>query len=203
MNENSVCKEERIPRSIDISDEDVYDAMKEIPGYLDITPGDFTEVYRHAYARAVERLSRNIKAGDVMTKKVISVKNDTPLVEAAQTLGDQDISGFPVVHNSGIIVGILSEKNFLSHMGAPQNKMTFMKVVAECLKGKGCAAVSIRGQTACDIMTSPAVTVVEDTSIVEIANTFTKKNINRVPVMDEKGRMVGIVSRADIVRHSF
>jgi len=202
VNEDFVCKEGSIPRSIDISDEDVYDAMKKIPGYLDITPGDFKEVYRHAYARAVERLTRNIKAGDVMTKKVISVKSDTPLLEASQTLGDKDISGFPVVDNSGTVVGILSEKDFLRHMGAPQNKMTFMKVVAECLKGKGCAAVSIRGQTAGDIMTSPAVTVVEDTSIVDIANIFTEKNINRVPVVDEKGKMVGIVSRADIVRHS-
>jgi CBS domain-containing protein len=82
-----------------------------------------------------------------------------------------------------------------------QDTETFMGVVAECLKGLGCVAVSIRGQNAEDIMTSPAVTVNEETSIREIANLLTEKNINRVPVINRKGRLVGIISRADIVRH--
>jgi len=201
MNENRECNEGGIPQSIDISDEDVYDAMKEIPGYLDITPGDFKEVYRHAYKRAVERLTRSVKAGDVMTRKVVSVSKETPLQEVAQVLGNRNISGVPVVDWEGRVAGIISEKDFLRHMGA-KDKMTFMTVVAECLKGKGCVAVTIRGQTAGDIMSSPAITVAEGTSVLEIANIFTQKNINRVPVINEEGTLVGIVSRADIVRQS-
>jgi CBS domain-containing protein len=80
-----------------------------------------------------------------------------------------------------------------------QDAKNFMGVVAECLKGKGCVAVPIRGQNAEDIMTSPAVTVNEETSIMEIANILTEKNINRVPVINQQGRLVGIISRADVV----
>ncbi len=198
----SIHSEERdmgIPRSVDITDEDVYDAMKEIPGYLDITPGDFKEVYRHAYRRAVERLKRSIKAKDVMTRDVVFVDINTPMKEVAQTLGSHGISGLPVVDLDGAVVGVLSEKDFLRHMGA-EEKMTFMGFVAECLKEKGCVALSIRDKTAGDIMVSPAVTVDEVRPIVEIATFFREKNINRVPVVDEKGKLLGIVSRADIIQ---
>jgi CBS-domain-containing membrane protein len=186
-------------RPVDISDDDIYDAMKEIPGYLDITPGDFKEVFRFAYQHAVERLS-SVKAGDVMVTEVVSVTRKTPLDQVAAVMARHGISGVPVVEEGERVVGIISEKDFLTRMGE-QDTETFMGVVAECLKGLGCVAVSIRGQNAEDIMTSPAVTVNEETSIREIANLLTEKNINRVPVINRKGHLVGIISRADIVRH--
>ena len=186
-------------RPVDISDDDIYDAMKEIPGYLDITPGDFKEVFRFAYQHAVERLS-SVKAGDVMVTEVVSVTRKTPLDQVAAVMARHGISGVPVVEEGEGVVGVISEKDFLTRMGE-QDTETFMGVVAECLKGLGCVAVSIRGQNAEDIMTSPAVTVNEETSIREIANLLTEKNINRVPVINRKGHLVGIISRADIVRH--
>jgi len=186
-------------RPVDISDDDIYDAMKEIPGYLDITPGDFKEVFRFAYQHAVERLS-SVKAGAAMVREVISVTRKTPLVQVAEAMARHGVSGVPVVEEGERVVGVISEKDFLTRMGE-QDAKTFMGVVAECLKGKGCVAVPIRGQNAEDIMTSPAVTVNEESSIMEIANILTEKNINRVPVINRKGHLVGIISRADIVRH--
>ena len=184
-------------RPVDISDDDIYDAMKEIPGYLDITPGDFKEVYRFAYQHAVERFS-SVKAGAAMVREVISVTRKTPLVQVAEAMARHGVSGVPVVEEGERVVGVISEKDFLTRMGE-QDTETFMGVVAECLKGKGCVAVPIRGQNAEDIMTSPAVTVNEETSIMEIANIFTEKNINRVPVINQQDRLVGIITRADVV----
>ena len=188
-------------RPVDISDDDIYDAMKEIPGYLDITPGDFKEVYLFAYQHAVERISA-VKAGDAMVRKVVSVTRKTSLVEVAETMARHGVSGVPVVEEGERVVGVISEKDFLTRMGE-EDAETFMGVVAECLKGKGCVAVPVRGQNAEDIMTSPAVTVDEETSIREIAIIFTEKNINRVPVINQEGRLVGIISRADVVRGQF
>jgi CBS domain-containing protein len=61
-------------------------------------------------------------------------------------------------------------------------------------------AVSVRAQKAEDIMSSPAIVVKEETTAMQIADIFTEKNINRVPVVDEKGILLGIVSRADILK---
>jgi CBS domain-containing membrane protein len=191
-----------LSRAIDITDEDVYEAMKEIPGYVDITTGDFKEIYRHAYTHAVERFLRAVKAKDIMTKKVVSVNSDTPLTEVARLLGVHGISGLPVVGEGGGVVGVVSEKDFIRHMGV-QDKTTFMMVLAECLEGKACSIEPVRGRAAGDIMSSPAITVEEDRSIIEIMAVFKEKNINRVPVLNAKGDLVGIVSRADILQSGF
>ncbi len=199
MNKDTECKGIDIPLPADISDEDVYDAMKEIPGYLDITPGDFKEVFHLAYRHAVDRFACSVKTKDVMTKNVAFVTGKTSLKEAADTMAHNGISGVPVVEDNTKVIGILSEKDFLSHMGA-QDTITFMGVVAECLKGSECVAVPIRELKAEDIMTSPAITVDQDTTIMEVANTFKEKKINRVPVTDKDGNLSGIISRADILQ---
>jgi CBS domain-containing membrane protein len=186
---------------VDISDDDIYEAMKDISGYLDITPADFKEVYLKAYRHAVTRLTRSVKARDVMTRDVASVGPDTPLEDVAQMMADRKVSGVPVVDRAGKVVGVISEKDFLVHLGTGEPR-TFMEVVAECLKGSGCLAAPLRSYGAADFMNSPAVTVTEETPVMEIAQTFLQHKINRVPVVDHDGRLMGIVSRADVVRSS-
>jgi CBS domain-containing membrane protein len=193
--------EKNYPGEIDISDKDAYEAMKGIPGYLDITPGDFRELYKFAYNHALSRITRSIKARDIMTRDVISVEKDVSLRRVAELMARNAISGIPVVKKDKKVVGIISEKDFLSRMGGKRPK-SIMGVIAECLKGKGCVALSVREQNARDIMTSPAITVSEETAVDEIAGIFTEKNINRVPVINPDGVLTGIVSRADIVRAS-
>jgi CBS-domain-containing membrane protein len=75
-----------------------------------------------------------------------------------------------------------------------------MHIIAQCLSTKGCIAIPMRTGHAKDIMTSPAQTVSESTPIFEIASVFAEKEINRVPVLDENGHLVGIVARTDIFR---
>ena len=197
MDENINRKD--VPLSIEISDDDIYEAMKSIPGYLDITPADLKEIYKFAYRHAWERITQSVRAHDIMTKQVFSAKKDTPLKEVAGLMAKEKISGIPVLEDDGKVAGIISEKDFLSSMGS-KDKTHFMAFVAECLGGKGCAAFPVSLQKAEDIMTSPAIVVREDATVFEISNIFTQKNINRVPVTDREGKLLGIVSRADIVR---
>lgn len=187
---------------VDISDDDIFEAMRSIPGYLDITPGDFKEVYLRAYRHAVERLTHSVKAEDVMTREVAFVREDTPLNEVAALMSERKISGVPVVDDSQKVVGMMSERDFLAVMGA-ERADNFMTVVAQCLLGKGCLAAPFRAKFARDIMTYPAVTVTKETPIVEIAATLSEKKINRVPVVEDNGVLIGIVSRADVLRSPF
>ena len=184
---------------VDMSDEDILDAMKSIPGYLDITPGDFKEIFRYAYRHAIERIAKSLVAKDVMTEKLISVTPDTSLKETSARMAAHGISGVPVIDESNSVVGVISEKDFLFHMGEKKTRST-MEVITQCLSSKGCVAVSMHTGFAKDIMTSPALTVFDDTPVFEIASIFAEKNINRVPVLDQNGHLVGIVARADIFR---
>ncbi|MDA8306877.1 MAG: CBS domain-containing protein [Deltaproteobacteria bacterium] len=186
---------------VGLTDQDVYEAMKSIPGYLDITPRDFKELYCHAYLKAIERISKSVLARDMMTKEVLSVSPDTPLDEVADLMGRRGISGLPVTDEAGRVLGVISEKDFLSRMGeaGPKN---FMIVIANCLRAKGCVALPIRAKKAADIMSSPAVTVNESSSYSEIADLIAKKGINRVPVTDAEGRLIGIITRHDLIEAS-
>ncbi len=184
---------------VNLSDEDIMDAMKSIPGYLDITPGDFKEIFQYAYRHAIERVAQSLAAKDVMTEKVVFAALDTSLKETAARMASHGISGVPVLNESKIVAGVISEKDILYHMGEKKTRSP-MEVIYQCLSSKGCVAVSMRTGFAKDIMTSPAITVFEDTSVFEIATIFAEKTINRVPVVDKKGHLVGIVARADIFR---
>jgi CBS domain-containing membrane protein len=187
------------PGPLDISDEDVLTAMREIGGYIDITAGDFKALYRIAHRQALKRLMGAVRAGDLMTREVVFVERTTPLARVAETMAHHTISGVPVVEREGSVAGMLSEKDFLRQM-LPEGSGSFIGLIAECLRAKGCLALPIRKQNAGDIMNAPAITVVEATSLAEIIRLFREQRINRVPVLNEQGRLVGIVTRADVLR---
>jgi CBS domain-containing protein len=109
-------------------------------------------------------------ARDLMTSDVLTVPPDLPVQELAQRLVYHRVSGMPVVDAEGRLIGIVSEGDIIAKPGG----------------------------TVGEIMTREVITVDEDTPASEIAALMARKNIKRVPVMRE-GRLVGIVSRADIV----
>ena len=184
--------------SIDLSEDDVMAAMKSMEGYIDITPGDFTEIYRVAFRYAVDRLSRLVSAQDIMTRQVITVAPDTGLADIARKMAAANISGVPVVYPDQTIAGIISEKDFLSGMGGDTSG-GFMEVIAQCLSNRGCLAMPIRGKPARDIMKSPVITAYPDTPVSELSKKLAEHSINRIPVITRDGKLAGIVSRGDII----
>ena len=114
-----------------------------------------------------------MKARDIMTRKVISIHPSASAQEAAQLLYCKRISGLPVVDDLGTIIGIITEADIISK-------------------------VDREGLSVGDIMCSELIAVDEETPVNEIASMMTERHIKRVPVVCE-GKVVGIVSRADIV----
>ena len=189
------------PPRVDISEQDVVQAMSAIQGYIDITPGDFREVYRAAYSLAVKRLLTSLKAADLMTEAVHLVEEEMPLVAAAALLAEKGISGAPVVDGAGTIVGVVSEKDFLREMGFVTTP-SFMQIATHCLNDKSCMICRLRNKVVGDIMSRPPVTGSPEMTIGEISQLFQAREINRLPIVAADGRPVGIVTRTDLA-HSF
>lgn len=181
-----------------LSDQDIYEAMKEILGYLDITPGNFKTLYEIAHKHTLKRITDSVRAKDIMTREVVTVQASTPLSEAATLMASKRISGVPVVADNSHVVGVLSERDFLSQMGNT-NTTRFMDVVARCLTAKGCAAMAIRAKTVRDIMTTPAITVAQETRFLDASTLLKKQKINRLPVTDQQGLLVGIITRENVI----
>jgi CBS domain-containing membrane protein len=175
--------------------------MTSIQGYIDITPGDFKEIYQAAYSLAIKRLLASLKASDLMTGEVHLVNREMSLVAAAALLAEKRISGAPVVDNDGKIVGVVSEKDFLREMGFVTTP-SFMQVATHCLNDKSCMISRLRNRIVGDIMSSPPVTGSPDMTIGEISQLFISRKINRLPVISAAGRPIGIVTRTDMA-HSY
>jgi len=185
--------------TLPISDEDIFQAMKQIPGYLDITPSDFREVYLVAFAQAMSRMKNAITADQIMTRDVITASENTSLMEVAKKMADNKISGLPVVRDDLSVAGVISDKDFLKRMN-DDHTPSFMRVVLQCLETTGCLAAGFKDLVAADIMSAPCITIVPQTPLMEIANLMDQKNINRVPVIDDQSKLLGIIARSDIVQ---
>jgi CBS domain-containing membrane protein len=183
----------------ELADQDILEAMKTIPGYLDITPADFKEIYLHAFQLAIERLSRSVIARHIMTKAVVWVRPETSVMKVAEEMALKGVSGVPVLDDENRVLGIISEKDILNRLGdgAPQN---VMGVIARCLQAQKCLAQPLRGQTARDIMSSPIISLRPEATLGEISSLFHARHINRAPVLDPQDRLLGIVSRGDIIK---
>lgn len=186
---------------LDIANEDVIEAMKTIPGYIDITPGDFKEVYQAAYALAVKRLFNTLTAEAIMAGSVLLIGGDTALVEAAAMLAEAQVSGAPVVDRDGRIAGVVSEKDFLREMGVG-DKPSFMRIATHCLNHQGCMIGKLHHKTVADIMTRPPITGSPEMTVGSISQLFAERQINRLPIVDNQRRPIGIVTRTDLA-HSF
>jgi CBS domain-containing membrane protein len=186
---------------LDISEEDVIEAMKAVQGYLDITPRDFREVYQMAYGLAIKRLFDTLKAVNIMSKPVVLIDQGLELVKAAALLTENRISGAPVVNPDGRLVGIVSEKDFLKEMGFGATP-SFMQIATHCLNNKSCMISRLHKKTVGDIMTTPPITGTSDMTVGAISVLFFENKINRLPIIDHDERPIGIVTRTDLA-HSF
>jgi CBS domain-containing protein len=137
---------------------------------------------------------------DAMTPSVVSVHPSTPLREVAQALIDNGISGVPVVDVDGAVLGVVSEADLLvKEQGADAiHHRPLARFIGESAESRAQLA-KVGALTAAAAMTAPAITITSSRSIREAAATMTSRNVNRLPVVDD-GRLVGIISRADLVR---
>jgi CBS domain-containing protein len=142
-----------------------------------------------------------MKVEALMHRDVVTVRRDTPLREVARLLVEQRVSGLPVVDEAGAVVGVVSEADFLiRERGEPTERPRWLERVFR--GGEGLTAeelVKVRAMTAAEAMTAPAVVVDPATTVESAARTMIERRINRLPVVS-RGRLVGIVTRADVVR---
>ena len=144
-----------------------------------------------------------MNAFNVMNPNVVSVGPDVSINQIARTLVENGISAVPVVDESGAPVGMVSEGDLIPRreLQREARRDWWLDLLAEgeALSPDFLASLKARNQKATDVMTCPVVTVHPDTNVTEIAQLLATHRIKRVPVVQD-GRVVGIVSRADLLR---
>ncbi|WP_405828391.1 MULTISPECIES: CBS domain-containing protein [unclassified Streptomyces] len=130
---------------------------------------------------------KQLKVADLMTDEVVSVAPATAFKDVAKLLAQYDISGIPVLDDEDRVVGVVSQTDLLAHRArgsAPSEQ----------------GSTEAGPPTAGDVMSAPAVTVHAEEAAADAARLMTRRGIERLPVVDVEDRLVGIVTRRDLLR---
>lgn len=178
---------------MELTDDDILDAMRHIPGYLDITTEDFRLIYHLAHRHALERLFVGVTAGRLMRSAIEPLKPDTTLDIAARTLADSGYKGLPVVDANGYVIGMLTETDFLKRLKAGN----FLELLLRMLEDSFEFTHSCHETAVSVAMTQPAVTVSRDAGFLEILEAFHGHGGRSMPVVGADGRLLGLLLRKD------
>ncbi|MFE3579351.1 CBS domain-containing protein [Streptomyces vinaceus] len=130
---------------------------------------------------------KHLKVADLMTDEVVSVAPGTAFKDVAKLLAQYDISGVPVLDDEDRVVGVVSQTDLLARTVPGPHRPEQ-------------GATATHPPTAGDVMSVPAVSVHAEETVADAARLMTRRSIERLPVVDVEDRLVGIVTRRDLLR---
>ena len=145
----------------------------------------------------MSRLPRHRAVSDVMTSQVHVATPLTPFKLLVRLIEENRVSAIPIVDQQGIPIGIVSETDLLLKQRRPELESSRDLLHVQKRRHERAKAA---GTVASEVMTSPAITVGSDTSLSQAARLMQEGNIRRLVVVDERGRIAGIVSRSDLLQ---
>ena len=139
--------------------------------------------------------------GSVMTADVVRATYGTPFKEVARLLAEHGVSGLPVLDDDEKVIGVISASDLLVRQagrpGPTAPRRFRLRLPARGVRRRAARA---RARTAGQLMSAPPVTVHAEASVAEAARTMARHTVQRLPVVDEEHRLVGIVTRPDLLR---
>jgi CBS domain-containing protein len=132
-----------------------------------------------------------LSVGDVMTREVCVVRRSTPLKEVARQLVEHGVSALPVLDEEDRLLGVVSEADLVGRASSDVRGDRWRRPFRR---------LPPSGGNAKDLMTTPVITVSAGTAVSRAARLMQARGVKRLVVVDPEGRLVGVVSRADLVR---
>ena len=136
---------------------------------------------------------------DFMATDVVTAKPGDTVAAVAKVMSEKRVSGLPVVDDDGALVGVVSEGDLLSRteLGRDAPRSWWLGLLGRSETPE--AYVRAHGQTVADVMTREVETIAPGAGVAALARKLEKNGVKRLPVVD-RGQLVGVVSRADVVR---
>ena len=144
-----------------------------------------------------------VLAKDIMTKEVVSVNVDTTLLDVAKLISEHNFDGVPVIDNENNLVGIVTEYDLLNKTSAVHlpTLQIILKNIPQFKKDQAHFQEEIINLKVRDIMNKEPLTIQEDATYEEVLKLFKEHHkVNPIPVLNAKNKMVGVISRFDVLR---
>jgi len=150
------------------------------------------------FSRSTRRLlPRSLRAADVMTAEVRAVSEVTPVRDVVRLLLASEFNAAPVVDGDARPVGIITQSDLIARAGVPVRLGLLARLEQEPLDRQ---LAELEGLQASQVMTAPVTTVTEQTRLDRAVDLMLKRDLKRLPVVDEQGKLVGILARLDVLR---
>ncbi|MFE2064320.1 CBS domain-containing protein [Streptomyces sp. NPDC059467] len=144
---------------------------------------------------------RPTKTGALMVGDVVTARYGTPFKEVVRLLAEHRISGLPVIDENRKVIGVISETDLIRRQVCEPSPPGIRERCRSLFSGRARRATAkCRALTAGGVMSVPAVTVPPDATLADAAELMTRHRVERLPVVDETGTLVGIVTRGDLLR---
>jgi len=185
--------------------EDYRQALQSLDTLVDVSIDDLLILNRRARTFAEQRHTAGLRVEAVMTRPVQCVSPDTPLAEAAHRMVEERISGLPVVDDRERLVGIITEADLLRALGVPAHHPSHtLWQTLETLLGQLAhpAAAPLEDRVA-GHMVGEVVTVGPGQGLSEVITLMKRHRVKRVVVCDDGRRVLGMVTRSNLVRLFF
>jgi CBS domain-containing protein len=141
---------------------------------------------------------KDLKVRDLMTRSVVTVEPADNISEAARRLARHRVSGAPVVEQ-GKVIGMITESDIVRAVAIPEPTEGGLTILAAISDPSVILERSTK-RTVADVMSTLVVEASPQASIWQAAAEMEERGVNRLPVVEEDGTLVGIISRADLVR---
>ena len=171
---------------------DILEMVRE--GLITTTP---VEVIKYT-SRAIGPFPAHLTVADVMTRQVVSVRPDTPVAEIVALLIDRALRSAPVVDAENRVIGIITDGDLLTR-GATELPLALQRELSLAERAATIETLAAHPHTAADLMTPNPVTLPETTPLAEAAAVMADRGLKRIPVVDAQQRLVGMVSRSDLL----
>lgn len=135
----------------------------------------------------------------VMTRAVVSIDTQTPLARVIELLLDRDFRALPVVDADDRLAGIITNQD-LVQWGGLSARVELLAALAPPLLERELTQMELGQRTAADVMTTPVIRAQADTTLKAAAHLMADKHIKRLPIVDSQERLIGMLSRADVLR---
>ena len=157
------------------------------------------DVYIYQYSSTLHEGLPKVKVEDIMTSQVSTVHPDASLAEVVEKLLDKPYTALPVVDNAGRLIGNVSDTDLLER-GDMEVSINLKRATDPDLARSLIQRLRENGRRVADVMTANPVTIGPQASLSEAARVMGKRNLKRLPVIDAGRRLVGILSRFDILK---
>ncbi|QEY64227.1 HPP family protein [Metapseudomonas lalkuanensis] len=170
-----------------IAEVDLDRALAEFGSFVDVTRDDLQRLLHLTEKHALRRSMGDLRAARIMSRDLRTIAPDAPVSEAWKLLDRHHLKALPVLDDKQHLVGILTLSDLLGHAASAAPRS-----LADRFRARREAPVS-------RLMTRPVRCVTVDTPVVELVSLLSDRGLHCLPVLDDGGRVVGIVSQSDLI----